>query len=193
MSDSLLILIGAGLVSNLILDHMLGVDPLIATTRRPGPAQDLALLLLIVMPVTTAGGWLLNTYLLVPNGLVHLQLMGLVLTTAVLVLLIVALLRQQRPALHARLELYVPILLFNSTLTGVVLLNLESGQDFIGSVFFGLGAAVGTGLVLLLVSAIRERIEAADVPMPFRGIPILLITLGLMSMAFLGFKGMGNP
>lgn len=193
MSDSLLILIGAGLVSNLILDHMLGVDPLVATTRRPGPAQDLALLMLIVLPVTTAGGWLLNTYLLLPNGLLHLQLMGLVLTTTVMVLLIVALLRQLRPALHTRLQLYIPILLFNGTVLGVVLLNLERGQGFIDAVLFGLGSAVGTALVLLLVSAIRERIEAADVPLPFRGIPILLITLGLMSMAFLGFKGMGNP
>jgi electron transport complex protein RnfA len=193
VSESLLILIGAGLISNLILDHMLGVDPLVAVSRRSGPAIDIALLLLFVMPITTAGGWLLNSLLLVPYGLVHLQLMGLVLSTTVLVTLIVALLQYQRPALHARLQLYVPILLFNGTLLGVVLLDLDSNQDFTGSLLFGLGAAAGAGLVLLLVSAIRERIEGADVPVPFRGIPILLITLGLMSMAFLGFKGMGNP
>lgn len=192
MSESFLILIGAGLISHLILDHVLGVDPLIAVTRRAGAANDLALLLLFLMPVTTAGGWLVNSFLLVPYGLVHLQLMSLVLTTTTLVLLIAALIRHWRPALHSRLDLYLPLVLLNGTVLGVVLLDIESEQNFIGSVLFGLGTAAGYGLVLMMMSAIRERVEAADVPLPFRGIPILLITLGLMSMAFLGFNGMGN-
>lgn len=192
MSESLLILIGAGLVSHLILEHVLGADPLIAVTRKAGAANDLALLMMLLMPVTTAGGWLVNSFLLEPYGLVHLQLMGLVLTTTALVLLTAAVIRRWRPALHSRLELYLPLVLLNGTLLGVVLLDIENEQDFTGSVLFGLGTAAGYGLVLLMLSAIRERIEAADVPLPFRGIPILLITLGLMSMAFLGFNGMGN-
>lgn len=192
MSEQLLILISTGLVSNLILDHMLGVDPLFAVSRKTRLAADLSLLMLLVLPVTTAGTWLLNSLILLPYKLPHLQLIGLVLLSSLLVMLVASLTRRFRPALHARIELYVPLIMVNCSILGVALLNIGYDQGLIGSLFIGLGTAAGFGLVLLLVSAIRERVSAADVPLPFKGVAILLITLGLMSMAFMGFNGIGN-
>lgn len=192
MSEQLLILVGTGLASNLILDHMLGVDPLFAVSRKLQPAVDLSWLMLLVLPVTTAATWLLNSRVLLPYDLPHLQLIGLVLLNCLLVPVVTSLARRFRPALHTRIELYVPLVMVNCSILGVALLNLREHTGLIGSVFFGLGTAAGFGLILLLVSAIRERVSAADVPLPFRGTAILLISLGLMSMAFMGFNGMGG-
>lgn len=191
MGEQLLILIGAGLVSNLILDHMLGVDPLLAVSRQTGPAINLTLLMLLALPVTTAATWLLNS-ILVPAGLAHLQLTGLVLTSCLLVLTTGWLTARLKPALYARIELFIPLLLVNCSVLGAALLNINLQSGLIESLFFGFGTAAGFGLILLLVCAIRERVAVADVPLPFRGTAILLITLGLISMAFMGFNGIGN-
>lgn len=192
MSEPFLILIGAGLASNLILDHMLGADQLFAVSPKVQPATDLSLLMLLILPVTTTGTWQLNSLVLLPHDLVHLQLIGLVLSSCLLVLVMTSLVRRFRPALHARIELYVPLIMVNCSVLGVALLNIRVDRGLVGSACFGLGAAAGFAVVLLLVSAIRERVSAADVPLPFRGTAILLISLGLMSMAFMGFSGMGG-
>jgi len=188
VGEQFLILIGAGLVSNLILDHMLGVDPVMAVSRQMDPALDLALLMLLVMPVTTTGNHLLNSLVLLPFDLAHLRTTALVLTTCLLVLFTAWLVGRFKPAVYARIELYIPLVLVNCSILGVTLLN--PGDGLFGSLFFGLGSAAGFGLILIVFSAIRERITVADVPVPFRGTAILLITLGLISMAFMGFNGM---
>lgn len=192
MDDQFLILISAGLVSNLILDHMLGVDPVIAVSRKIDPAVDLSLLMLLVLPVTTPGAYLLNSLVLIPFDLVFLQITGQVLLTSLLVLFAAWLARLIKPGLYARIELYIPLVLVNGAVFGVALLNNEHVHGLLDSISFGLGSATGFGLVLLLISAIRERLEVADVPAPFRGTSILLITLGLMSMAYMGFNGIGS-
>jgi electron transport complex protein RnfA len=190
VGEQFLILISAGLVSNLILDHMLGVDPVIAVSRQMDPALDLALLMLLVLPVTTTGNHLLNSLILLPLDLAHLQLTALVLTTCLLVLLTAWLVARFTPGVYGRIELYIPLILVNCSILGVTLLN--PGHGLVESLFFGLGSAAGFGLILIVFSAIRERITVADVPVPFRGAAILLITLGLISMAFMGFNGMAS-
>lgn len=190
MGEQFLILIGAGLVSNLILDHMLGVDPVLAVSRQIDPALDLALLMVLVLPVTTTGNYLLNSLILLPFDLAHLQIIALVLTTCLQVLITTWLIGRFKPALYRRIELYIPLVLVNGSILGVTLLN--PGHGLLESLFFGLGSAAGFGLILIMFSAIRERITVADVPVPFRGTAILLITLGLISMAFMGFNGMAS-
>jgi electron transport complex protein RnfA len=192
VSEQILILIGAGLASNLVLDHMLGVDPVVAVSRSIRPATNLALLMLLVLPVTTTGASLLNSLVLIPYDLAWLQITATVLITPVLILLMTGLTARIRPALYARIELYVPILLVNCSVFGVALLDSRHPYEPVNSLFFGLGSAIGFGIVILLISAIRERIAVADVPVRFQGMAILLITLGLMSMAFMGFNGFGS-
>ncbi len=192
MDEQFLILISAGLVSNLILDHMLGVDPIIAVSRKIDPAVELALLMLLVLPVTTLGSSLLNSLILIPFDLAYLQITAQVLLTSLLVLFTAWLTSRIRPGLYARIELYIPLVLVNGAVLGVALLNNRHNNGLLASISFGIGSAIGFGLVLLLISAIRERIAVADVPAPFRGTSILLITLGLMSMAYMGFNGIGS-
>lgn len=192
MNEQFLILISAGLVSNLILDHMLGVDPVIAMSRKIGPAVDLTLLMLLVLPLTTLGASLLNSLVLIPFDLAYLQITGQVLLTCLIVLITGWLTRQFRPALYARIEFYIPLVLVNGSVLGVALLYSAQDLGILSAISFGLGSAGGFGLVLLLIAAISERISVADVPAPFKGTAILLITLGLMSMAFMGLNGISN-
>ena len=192
MNEQFLILISAGLVSNLILDHMLGVDPVLAVSRKIEPAVDLSILMLLVLPVTTSGAYLLNSLVLIPFELAYLRITGLVMLTSLLVLITAWLTSILKPSLFTRIEMYIPLVLVNGAVLGVALLNIESQPDFMSSISFGIGSALGFGLLILIISAIRDKIAAADVPAPFRGIPLLLTTLGLMSMAFMGFAGIGS-
>lgn len=192
MNEQILILISAGLASNLVLDHMLGVDPVVAVSRKIKPSLNLSLLMLLVLPVTTTGASLLYTRVLVPLDMVFLQTGATVLCTALLILSTTGLMARLRPHLYSRLELYVPVLLVNCSVLGVALLDAVHPYGPLDSAFFGLGSALGFGVVIVLISAIRERIAVADVPARFRGTSILLITLGLMSMAFMGFNGFGS-
>lgn len=189
MGEFFLILIGAGLVSNLVLDYMLGADLVVAVSKKPDPAINFCYLLLIVMPVTAALAFALNQYILVPQDLVYLQLISLVLVTTTVVIMVGNIARQMRPELYSRIELFIPLVIVNCTVLGVAILGLRPDSGWAGSLFFGLGSALGFSLVLLAISAIRERIAVADVPSPFKGVAALLITLGLLSMAFMGFGG----
>ncbi len=192
MNEQLLILISAGLASNLVLDHMLGVDPILAVSSRVEPGLKLSLLMLLVSPFTITCTYLLNTYLLVPLDLIWLQTVSMVLLISLLVLLAGWLTALLRPALYKQLELFIPLVLVNCSILGVSMLGIAHRYNLLESLFFGLGSALGFGLVMLLIAAIRERITVADVPIRFQGAAILLITLGLMSMAFMGFNGFGR-
>ena len=190
MNETLLIFLSAGLVNNLILDHMLGVDSVIALSRKPETELDLTLLMLILLPITTACGWLLATSMLQPMRLEYLLLPAQVLLICLLVPAAGMILQRVRPQLFTRLVLYFPLVMVNCTILGVTLLNLSALHNLSASIAYGFGSAACFGLVMLLTSAIRDRISAADVPIPFKGTAILFITLGLMAMAFMGFTGL---
>ena len=101
--------------------------------------------------------------------------------------------RRLSPLLHQVLGIFIPLIATNCAVLGVALLNVQQSKGFVQSVFFGIGASLGFALVLVLFAAIRERIQAADVPTPFRGTAIALMTAGIMSLAFMGFSGMARP
>lgn len=192
MGELLLIIVSTSLVNNLVLDYMLGADPVMATTRRLGPAQDMAALMLIIMPIVSACTWLFHTLVLETFAITYLQLPALVLLVSLLVILSVDLTARLSPRLYQRVRVFVPLVLVNSTVLGVALLAIESPYGILVALFMGLGSALGYALVLLSFSAIRERVMAADVPRAFRGMPILMITLGLIALAYMGFNGMAS-
>ena len=189
VTELFLIIISTSLVNNLVLDYMLGVDPAIAVSKRIEATYHLCILMLIVAPFTTVITYLLHFYVLLPLDLVYLQLISFVLLISATIMILEWFIRKLKPALHERIRLYIPIVIANSTVTGIALLNIKTNIGLVGSFLSGLGSAIGFGLVLLVITSIRERITDADVPVPFQGVAILLITLGLMSMAFLGFTG----
>lgn len=192
MSELFIILISTGLVSNLVLDYMLGTDPLLATSRKIEPAVSLTLLMLIVMPPSAMLAWLVKFHVLLPLDLMYLELIGLVMIIAIVVTAVDKLTALYRPDLHQRISLFIPLLMVNCTVLGVALLNSRVDYGPFTSLFSGLGSAAGFGLVLLAFSAIRGRVSVADVPAPFRGTAILMITLGMISMAFMGFNGISS-
>lgn len=190
MSDLVLVFFSACLVNNLVLDQLIGVCPAVALSRRLDVAGFTAIMTVAVAGIAAPAAWLLQARILEPLGVPHLGLIALVIAIASIIVGGAALLRRRRPALAARADALVPLLLGNCTILGVTLLAIAKLHGVAASVFFGLGSGAGFALVLALLFALQERAAAADVPAAFRGAPITLLTLALLSMAFMGFTGL---
>jgi electron transport complex protein RnfA len=130
---------------------------------------------------------------LVPLQLEYLRTLSFILVIAASVQFTEIMVRRLSPMLNQVLGIYIPLIATNCAVLGVALLNVQQAKGFVQSVFYGFGASLGFALVLVLFAAIRERLEVADVPAPFRGAAIALMTAGLMSLAFMGFSGMARP
>ena len=137
-------------------------------------------------------GYPLKFYLLVPLRLEFLELISFVFIITVAILIAEKLLQRFKPAMHEKIAIFIPMTLVNCSALGIALLSVQQSYGFFGSLFFGLGSGVGFGLVIVTLSAIQERLEVAEVPKPFQGVAIVLITLGIISMAFMGFNGIVN-
>lgn len=190
MTDLLLVIFSAALVNNIVVLEVIGADPALAFLRRQDVAFDLSLTLLVLLPVVIVASWLLQHWLMSPLDLEYLQLLLLVAVILCSVYGLKALVPFLPHSLSTRLDPLLPFAGLNVTVLGTVLLNQEAGNGFPASIAFAIGTALGFALLLLLMTAVRERLEAADVPLPFRGMPVLLLTLSIMAMAFMGFKGL---
>jgi electron transport complex protein RnfA len=136
---------------------------------------------------------LLHEYVLVPLDLEYLRTISFILVIAASVQFTEIMVRRLSPLLHQVLGIFIPLIATNCAVLGVALLNVQQSKGFVQSVFFGFGAAAGFALVLVMFATIRERLDAADIPSPFRGTAIALMTAGIMSLAFMGFSGMARP
>lgn len=145
---------------------------------------------MFVLTFSSMGSYLVNHYLLSPLGLEYLRTIAFIVVIASVVQFTEMVVHKTSPLLYQVLGMFLPLITTNCAVLGVALLNIQAQHNFVESLFYGFGAATGFTLVLVLFAGIRERIEAADVPAPFRGTPIGLITAGLMSMAFMGFTGL---
>ena len=190
MSDLFVIFISTCLVNNLVLNHLLGLPPGIALSRKIDVALGLSAAMVVVLTVTVAVTFPLNRLLLAPLDLEYLEPGALLLIIALALAGLDLGLRHGRPAWHARIGLCFPLMYINSAVMGTALLNTGQAWGLAGALCFGLGSGVGYGLVMTMLAAIEERLTVADIPGPFRGISIILITLGIMSMAFMGFTGL---
>ncbi|MBI2992573.1 MAG: electron transport complex subunit RsxA [Gammaproteobacteria bacterium] len=190
MSDLLLIFISASLVNNLVLHHLIGVGAGVGLSRKIDVAAGMSLVTAVALTVATPVTWVVSHAVLRASGLAYLELLAFVLVIIVVVMSGAAVLARLRPDWHDRYRDFVPLVLGNSAVLGVVLLNAGQHFGFAGSLFYGLGAAAGFGLVVILVAALHERLLVADVPRPFQGAAALLMALGILSMAFMGFTGL---
>ena len=193
MSDLILILVGTVLVNNFVLVRFLGLCPFMGVSRNLEAAFGMSLATAFVLTVSSAVSYLLHEYLLVPLSLEYLKTISFILVIAASVQFTEIMVRRLSPLLDQVLGIYIPLIATNCAVLGVALINVQQANNFVESVFFGLGAAGGFAIVLVLFSAIRERIDAADIPVPFRGTAIALMTAGIMSLAFMGFVGMARP
>lgn len=189
MSDLFLIIVATVLVNNFVLVKFLGLCPFMGVSGRVEPATGMALATGFVLTVSSAVSYLAETLVLAPLGLEYLRTLTFILVIACMVQFTEIMVRRVSPLLHQVLGIYLPLITTNCAVLGVALLNAREAGSFVESVFYGIGAAGGFALVLILFAEVRERLATAPVPTPFRGAAIGLITAGIMSLAFMGFSG----
>ena len=195
----LLILVSAIFVNNIVLSQFLGICPFLGVSKQVNTAVGMSLAVTFVMALATCVTWLLQTYVLVPLNMVYMQTVTFILVIAGLVQMVEIILKKISPALYQSLGIFLPLITTNCAVLGVALMVVQKQFTFGGvtkmlnlgeSVVFAIASAIGFGLAIILFAAIREQLEMSDVPRPFRGIPIALITAGIMALAFMGFSGM---
>ncbi len=190
MQEYILILISTVLVNNFVLVKFLGLCPFMGVSSKIDTAVGMSLATSFVLTLASVISYLANEYMLIPLGLEYLRTIAFILIIAVLVQFTEMVMHKTSPVLYQTLGIFLPLITTNCAVLGVALLNIQEGHNFIESALYGLGAAGGFSLVLILFAAVRERINVSDVPQPFKGSAIGMITAGLMSMAFLGFAGL---
>jgi len=190
ISDLALFLVGAVLVNNFVLVQFLGLCPFMGVSTKLESALGMAMATTFVLTLTSTCTHLVYRYVLAPLGLEYLQTISFILVIAAVVQFTEMFVRKTSPLLYKVLGVFLPLITVNCAVLGVALLNVNKHHDFLHSVLYGFGAAAGFSLVLVLFAAMRERIAAADVPQPFRGAAIGMITASLMSLAFMGFAGL---
>lgn len=190
MTDYLLLFIGTVLVNNFVLVKFLGLCPFMGVSKKLETAIGLGFATAFVMTLASICSWLMDTLILVPLDLLYLRTLSFILVIAFVVQFTEMVVRKTSPTLYRLLGIFLPLITTNCAVLGVALLNINQSHSFLQSAIYGFGAAVGFSLVMVLFAAIRERLAVANVPAPFRGSSIGLITAGLMSLAFLGFSGL---
>lgn len=189
MAELTLIVIAAALVNNFVLVQFLGLCPFLGASRKVEGAVGMGLATGLVLTIASGLSHLVNRWLLEPNGLEYLRLISFILVIGAAVQLTESLIRRFSPLTHRVLGLYIPLIASNCAVLGVALLNANASRSFVAALFYGAGAALGFGLVLASLAALRERIDEQAVPVHARGPAIALVTAGILSLAFLGFTG----
>ena len=190
MTDYLLLLIGTVLVNNFVLVQFLGLCPFMGVSSRTETAIGMSFATVFVMTLASLLSYLVTTYLLEPLNLEYLTTMSFILVIAVVVQFTEMVVHKTSASLYRLLGIFLPLITTNCAVLGVALLNLRLQHNFFESIIYGFGASVGFSLVLVMFSALREKLANADVPAPFQGAAIAMITAGLMSLAFMGFTGL---
>lgn len=190
MTEYILILISTILVNNFVLVQFLGLCPFMGVSGKLETAMGMSLATTFVLTLSSLCAYLVYNLLLVPLEIEYLQTISFILVIAVVVQFTEMVVRKTSPLLYRVLGIFLPLITTNCAVLGVALLNIKKQNDFMESVMYGFGAAVGFSLALVLFAAMRERLAVADVPEAFKGSAIGMITAGMMSLAFMGFTGL---
>ena len=186
----IMILLGAVLVNNIVLVKILGLCPFMGVSKKLEASIGMAAATAFVLTIGSLTSWVITHYWLEPNHLEYLRTLSFIVVIAGVVQFTEMYMEKFAPPLYQMLGIFLPLITTNCAVLGIPLLNAQSSHGPIESLFFGFGGAVGFSLVLILFASMRERMEAADVPVPFRGSAIAMITASLMSLAFMGFAGL---
>ncbi len=178
------------LVDNFVLQRFFGICPFLGVSRKMETAIGMSMAVVFVMTMATLVTWILYTFVLAPYNLEYLQIVTFILVIASLVQLVETILRKISPTLYQGLGIFLPLITTNCAIMAVALLAVREEFAFIEAVVFGLAASIGFSLALIIMAGIRERLELAEIPDVLQGSAVTLITAGILSLAFLGFKGM---
>jgi len=190
IQNYLLIIISTVLVNNIVLVKILGLCPFMGVSKKLETSISMSAATAFVLTIGSMTSWAINHYLLEPNDLIYLRTLSFILVIAGVVQFTEMLMEKNFPLLYQLLGIFLPLITTNCAVLGIPLLNAQSSHTLIESALFGLGGAIGFSIVLILFASIRERLEGAEIPLPFKGTAIALVTASIMSLAFMGFIGL---
>ncbi|MGN0505844.1 MAG: electron transport complex protein RnfA [Lachnospiraceae bacterium] len=189
MKELILVLVAAALVNNVVLSQFLGLCPFLGVSKKTKTAASMGAAVIFVIMIASVVTYGIHYGILVRFGMEYMQTIVFILVIAALVQLVEMLLKKTSPALYSALGVYLPLITTNCAVLGVAITNIQNGSNFAESMMNSLGTSVGFLISIVIMAGIRERIEDNDIPKSFRGMPIVLITAGLMAIAFCGFAG----
>ena len=189
MTKFIVILLSAVFVNNYVLSRFLGICPFLGVSKKLDSATGMSLAVIFVMLMATAATYPIQMLILVPNHLEYLQTIVFILVIAALVQLVEIVLKRYIPSLHKSLGVYLPLITTNCAVLGVTILNITESYDFLQSMINSLGSGLGFFLAMVMFSGVRSKIEGADVPESFKGLPVTLVAASITSLSFLGFGG----
>ncbi len=184
------LLIGASLINNFVFTRFLGLCIFFGVSKKMETAVGMSITFTTVMVISAALSWLVFTQIMIPLDITFLKIIVFIGVVAAFVQAADTIMRKISPILYYKLGVYLALITTNCIIIAVPLINAGEGYDFLESITFGLGSGLGFGLALVLLTSIREKLDLADVPRPFRGMPIAWITASLIALAFAGFSGM---
>ena len=181
------IVIGAIFVNNVVLSQFLGICPFLGVSSKVETSAGMGMAVTFVMALASVVTWALQRFILVPFGIEYMQTIVFILVIAALVQMVEIVLKKVSPSLYQALGIFLPLITTNCAVLGVAIIAVQKNFDLLTTVVYSVSIAAGFALALILFSGIRERLEGEDVPQGMRGVPIALITAGLLAMAFMGF------
>ncbi len=188
--DLLIILIGSSLVSNVVLSQFLGLCPFLGVSKKTETAAGMGVAVIFVITLSSAVAGAIYHYILTPLNMEYMQTIVFILVIAALVQFVEMFLKKFIPSLYKSLGVYLPLITTNCAVLGVALTNVTKGYGVLYGVVNGFATALGFTISIILLASIRERLEYNDIPKPLKGMPIVLLTAGLMAIAFCGFSGL---
>ena len=189
MKELLIIAVGSALVNNVVLSQFLGICPFLGVSKKVDTAAGMGGAVIFVITLASLITSLIYNYILVPTHFEYLQTIVFILVIAALVQFVEMFLKKVMPPLYKALGVYLPLITTNCAVLGVALTNVQKEYNFLFSIVNGFATAVGFTIAIVILAGIREKMEYNDVPESFKGMPIVLITAGLMAIAFCGFSG----
>lgn len=189
MKTLILIAIGSALVNNVVLSQFLGLCPFLGVSKKIKTASGMGAAVIFVITISSLLASLIYNFILVPLNLTYLNTIVFILVIAALVQFVEMFLKKTSPSLYKALGVYLPLITTNCAVLGVALTNVSKEYDILTSVVNGFGTAVGFTIAIVILAGVRERTEYNDIPESFKGMPITLLTAGLMAIAFIGFSG----
>lgn len=190
MSELIIIALGSALVNNVVLSQFLGLCPFLGVSKKTNTAVGMGTAVIFVITLASFVAAIIYQYVLAPLGLDYLKTIVFILLIAALVQFVEMFLKKYIPSLYEALGVYLPLITTNCAVLGVALNNVQYSYGILQSVVNGFATAVGFTIAIVILAGIREKIEYNDIPAPFKGMPIVLVTAGLMAIAFCGFSGL---
>ena len=190
MSNLILIIVTTALVNNVVLSQFLGICAFLGVSKKIDTSLSMGAAVTVVITIAAAVTNILYNLVLAPFDLDYLKTIVFILVIAALVQMVEMFLKKTSPAIYQALGIFLPLITTNCAVLGISLTNVQNSYSFIESIIAGIGTGIGFTIAIVLLASLREKINESDIPTPFRGAPIVLLSAALMAIAFMGFSGL---